>query len=1739
MRPSTAKGGATSPTSDNEAPLSPAGDSEQSSPVDLLSPAQEHPSLTQENAREVEAQRRAEAFAVEIVAIKAIDAAMVARQAAEAQSGALERARSEAVAAAQKAARCSAAVDKASAAKGAAVEAAEEAKKAIGPAIAERERAEHILSNGAQAAEAAAAATAAARFAEREALLKVRDLEKTLAQLADKVSAETQAVKAAKRESEDVGKRSAEASAIEREAFMAITEAQKVLDSKRALATDAANKAYMLREEMDEKNQAMETAARAAEEAEGGERDWEVKTQERFKAREMEFKHAQQAAEKALKAEKQAESAENEAAIRLSAVQDEHRAQAEVANKEEAAAKYAAATVLEKVDAVERAHKAHDEMLKQIEEAKDQAKVCEFKVEEAIKAEEETTVERAQEAAARARDGESKAKSLSKELSEVAEVKARALVAVEEELAAAVASEASKRELVDKASEKDRFAESKEEVADSAVVELRAQILGLALARLLARHVDMTEEEAAQAAEAASRRRVQAGKEHRGQGSKSVFAELSTIDKWSLWRQRAEIAQMDAVWNVRRLFYNTDGSIKSSLDLLVSDIVGTALDLGPISPKHCQILGDGIHHASIGQVANFTIIACNAQGTRFEEGGATFQIGLRFAGQGMRVRAKIVDNEDGSYTVSFKPTSTGKCNITLSYLGEPLLGSPFVCAVSAPTPCAPQCEAHGEALQRVVAHREETFYVSFRDALGNLAHACELDVWVEPVNSDAGVRLPTELDQLQKPLGAFESLMVGPNGLDVQSSQNLDSERIARLPPGRALRLLKTPQTSEDGTVRACVALELEDREVKESSTWRELWPSQQDWRTLSWREHIDEVREQEEAKAMALAMELEMQRHKAATRIQAQKRRRIALQYIEAYKVQLREEAEAAIAEAAAKAARAEKGKRKGGVSKAASQLAKASSRGKNEKDGGEGAKAPSPVPTIPATKAAPTAKPLSPPKAADKPAAAKHAEEVIPQDEPAVNPKASSTSDGRPAAKSDTKAAVRDPSPKVPRGEVTPKSAKSEVNPKASSTSDLRVAAKKLDTKAAMRDPSPKVPRGEVTPKSAKSDRKSSSKGTPPGSDRRVKKSTDKDAGDIARMLASEEKQKAATKIQAARRAQLVRRRNPGERENREKEDTATGAPSTPKPTGTAQALETDCVDASTPTTEEMPLKPKPAKSASSAKKGKKKAAKTAADIEREEAEARAAAEAEALAIAQAEEAERQAALEAIRQAELAAVRAALARSAERQRSREAQAEAKSKVQQEQAESFSPIPSSRRSARGSPRLKLGKLRHADVGWVTLAANGESLVSKRTAQLPPHMRQQHLQHWTRRVALDSERERTRALERDRNTEDETARSPGRSPGRNIPHSRSPPTTTAYSSEIASDPKGVGFAYGGLYPGRLHAKGRLIDQHEVRFSVAKVGKYLLYVSLHGHQPARSTNRSSSGESHIPGSPFMLVVSPGRAHPLSTKLELAKKPLRGVLITEDKGKEDKATASADPPRWQCSLNLVTRDKMGNACDSGGADVTCGFLLSPAAVMEEASTMHSGPENASGTHQASGNTANATLRKSAPVKRLEDESSCTDNGDGTYSLRWATGRVGMLNIFVKIDGLHVMGSPASLLNVAPRPVAVVSAPAAAAAKPDPKARLRSRRQIAEAPAAEDGQEGSSESPLRRRRSSAESQERRTSAESQERRASTESEERRISVESQDRQVSVETQDRQVSAECEDRRVSAESALPVTVH
>ena len=51
--------------------------------------------------------------------------------------------------------------------------------------------------------------------------------------------------------------------------------------------------------------------------------------------------------------------------------------------------------------------------------------------------------------------------------------------------------------------------------------------------------------------------------------------------------------------------------------------------------------------------------------------------------------------------------------------------------------------------------------------------------------------------------------------------------------------------------------------------------------------------------------------------------------------------------------------------------------------------------------------------------------------------------------------------------------------------------------------------------------------------------------------------------------------------------------------------------------------------------------------------------------------------------------------------------------------------------------------------------------------------------------------------------------------------------------------------------------------------------------------------------------------------------------------------------------------------------------------------------------------------------------QQHASWADLGDGTYLLRWASDAPGVFDVFVKIDGLHVLGSPSRLLLAPPPP------------------------------------------------------------------------------------------------------------------
>ncbi len=265
--------------------------------------------------------------------------------------------------------------------------------------------------------------------------------------------------------------------------------------------------------------------------------------------------------------------------------------------------------------------------------------------------------------------------------------------------------------------------------------------------------------------------------------------------------------------------------------------------------KMCETSGEGLHMAQAGQRTTFQIEARDINGDRQPNGGDNFFVSIRYSGQGTRVRATVLDHDDGTYIVAFKPESTGRVTISVSLSGETLPGSPFTCNVRAPQPCASSCRVSGGALTKVVAGNKEVFTISFRDELGQLTSASELDVCVLPARDDeiAAAREEAEAEAeaeavaggrrregLASPLsnedsdggGSFlagrwasdfvgggevdEGLIVVTTPLDLTLTADASSKWLGKVQPGRVVRVLRTEAVGDEaeGIVRAMVALE-------------------------------------------------------------------------------------------------------------------------------------------------------------------------------------------------------------------------------------------------------------------------------------------------------------------------------------------------------------------------------------------------------------------------------------------------------------------------------------------------------------------------------------------------------------------------------------------------------------------------------------------------------------------------------------------------------------------------------------------------------------------------------------------------------------------------------------------------------------------------------------------------------------------------------------------------------------------
>lgn len=198
--------------------------------------------------------------------------------------------------------------------------------------------------------------------------------------------------------------------------------------------------------------------------------------------------------------------------------------------------------------------------------------------------------------------------------------------------------------------------------------------------------------------------------------------------------------------------------------------------------------------------------------------------------------------------------------------------------------------------------------------------------------------------------------------------------------------------------------------------------------------------------------------------------------------------------------------------------------------------------------------------------------------------------------------------------------------------------------------------------------------------------------------------------------------------------------------------------------------------------------------------------------------------------------------------------------------------------------------------GWITLVKGGVKLVTSRL-RLDAGTRRQHHEQWSRRLAHDRLLERTETELHLRLKELGSNRNRVASKLRDSHQGQLRASSSTFAVELSTAERAsdaAAFAFGGVWPGKLHARGHLPETHRVSYSVGVTGQYLLHVRL--RKQAAS----------LPGSPFLLTVVPGTAYHLSTVLPK-------VVHGEVSGR--------------CSLVITTGDRMGNDCIIGGGAVTC--------------------------------------------------------------------------------------------------------------------------------------------------------------------------------------------------------------------
>ena len=179
-------------------------------------------------------------------------------------------------------------------------------------------------------------------------------------------------------------------------------------------------------------------------------------------------------------------------------------------------------------------------------------------------------------------------------------------------------------------------------------------------------------------------------------------------------------------FNTFRLDLGESEQMPRSLDSqqLVDDIGRFGVITSGCSPDHSTV-SCHIPRAVKGKERRLVVRGYNEDGTRFEYGGEDVAAELilkpletqQLATRPTMQRFTPVDNEDGTYTVSFTPEATGEYHLTITIRNHPIKGCPFIISVREPrdfatSPQQTQSNLGGHEVYSLAIHDNGDIYVT-------------------------------------------------------------------------------------------------------------------------------------------------------------------------------------------------------------------------------------------------------------------------------------------------------------------------------------------------------------------------------------------------------------------------------------------------------------------------------------------------------------------------------------------------------------------------------------------------------------------------------------------------------------------------------------------------------------------------------------------------------------------------------------------------------------------------------------------------------------------------------------------------------------------------------------------------------------------------------------------------------------------------------------------------------------------